>query len=86
MAEALSDRILQVVNGDAVTVDFAKLNPDIVEDIIKRQDEEFQQMLRTKPRRRPVTGMSMEQMEQVILASLPDDPDAVDCEPKAQQG
>ncbi|MFD1676081.1 hypothetical protein [Alicyclobacillus fodiniaquatilis] len=84
IAEELGNRILGIVNGAAVTVDYSKVNPDIIEIINSEQDEEFREMLRRNPPRRRDTGKSMEELEQLILASLPNDPDEVDCSPKSR--
>ena len=82
VAETLSKRIGKVVTGVAVTVDWDKLNPSLVDQLREEYFEDFQLYLQQHPRRPRVSGLTGEEAEQRLLDALfpPDGEPEVSCE------
>lgn len=79
VAEIISQRLLNFsANAEALTVDFDKLNPDLIREIQNEIEEEWQEIIRENPKKRRRSGKSLEEIEKKLLATyLPQD--AVSC-------
>lgn len=75
VVEKLAERVVQAANGTSVTVDYDKVNPLLVEELLREYQDEFKESLAksTHKLRRPL-GLSHEQLEAILLAAL-DKPD-----------
>ena len=79
IAEIISQRLVNFsANAEAITVDFSKLNPDLIQEIHNEIEEEWQGVIRENPQKRRRSGKSPEEIENELIATyLPQD--AVSC-------
>lgn len=74
VAEVIAGRVLQAANGSAVTIDYSKINPLLLNEIQRELQEQHEEWLASQPKRRNRTGLSHEQVEAILLATI-DKPD-----------
>lgn len=77
IVEALANRLITVLNGESMTVDFEQVNSDLAGDILRERSERLDAHVRFNPPRR-VTGKSLAELEEMLVKHY-DDPSGEEC-------